>query len=184
MNIEFDRTSLRTIIVILSDKEKIVIAAIQGDIPVCDRPYSILAETTGLSEEEFIRILSGLNEKGIIRRFGATLKHQKSGFASNAMVAWKTEEASIAETGRAMASSRAVSHCYRRSPQKSWDYNLYTMVHAVNENECLQKVKNLSDLSGVSNFEILFSIRELKKTSMKYFGQTQTPQLSMVDDDD
>lgn len=167
---------------ILSDKEKIVIASIQGDIPVCDRPYEILAEDTGLSEEEFINVLSGLNEKGIIRRFGATLKHQKSGFASNAMVAWKTEEANIAETGRAMASSKAVSHCYRRSPQNNWDYNLYTMVHAVNEDECLQKVKSLSDLSGVSNYEILFSARELKKTSMKYFGQI--PQFSMDDDDD
>lgn len=181
-NITVFNISLRTKLVNLSENEKIVIASIQGDIPISSRPYLALSEKVGLTEDEFIEILKGLREKGVIRRFGATLKHQKSGFAANAMVAWKAPESDMAATGKKMASSSAVSHCYRRSPQLDWDYNLYTMVHAADENDCLRTVKDLSEMSGVSDFELLFSVRELKKTSMKYF--INAPQESMEDEDD
>lgn len=72
---------------------------VQADIPICEKPYSILAEKLKISEESFITILKELNDKGFIRRFGATLRHQKSGFKSNAMVAWQVDEDAVEDTG-------------------------------------------------------------------------------------
>jgi DNA-binding Lrp family transcriptional regulator len=84
----------------LTGIEKKVISLVQGDIPVSKRPYRELAQRIGLTEETFLEILSSLNARGIVRRFGATLRHQKSGFAANAMGAWKVAEERIEEVGR------------------------------------------------------------------------------------
>ena len=38
--------------------------------------------------------------------------------------------------GETMAGFRAVSHCYERPSYPEWPYNLFTMVHGKNEDEC------------------------------------------------
>lgn len=149
--------------------EKRVIAALQGDIPVTERPFLDLAEKAGIGEDQFISVVKSLNERGIIRRFGATIKHQKSGFKANAMVAWKVDEDQVEQTGEIMASFQEITHCYRRDPAPGWDYNMYTMVHASDETSCYQAVEKISRAVGQDNYILLFSKKELKKTSMKYF---------------
>jgi DNA-binding Lrp family transcriptional regulator len=153
----------------LTDLEKKVIAAIQGDIPIVSSPYQVLAEAVGIPEATFIETLQTLTERGVIRRFGATLRHQKSGFQANAMTAWQVAEERVEAVGRIMASFRAVSHCYRRDPADGWPYNLYTMIHGRNEEECRETARKISAKSGVSTYRMLFSRRELKKISMTYF---------------
>ena len=153
----------------LTDLEKKVIAAIQGDIPIVPRPYRVLAEAIGIPENTLLETLQNLTDRGVIRRFGATLRHQKSGFQANAMTAWQVEEARIEEVGRIMASFRAVSHCYRRDPAEDWPYNLYTMIHGKNEEECRRTARKMAEKSGVDTYQMLFSRRELKKISMTYF---------------
>lgn len=155
----------------LTELEKRVIASIQGDMPITERPYEQIAAAMGIEEEQMLEILRGLVDRGVIRRFGATLRHQKSGFQANVMVAWKVDEARIEDVGRTMAGFKAVSHCYRRDPTDQWPYNLYTMVHGRDESDCRKSAREMSDAAGVKSYEMLFSRRELKKTSMQYFTQ-------------
>ena len=61
---------------ILTDLEKQVIALIQEDMPIVERPYLQMADQLGISESHLLKILHSLVERGIIRRFGATLRHQ------------------------------------------------------------------------------------------------------------
>ena len=153
----------------LTELEKKAIAAIQGDLPVTDRPYRGIAGKLAIPEETFLRVLNDLCARGIIRRFGATLRHQKSGFAANAMCAWTIDEKHIDETGKKLAMFKEVSHCYRRNPTDAWPYNLYTMIHAKNENACREIAKKMSAAVSVNTYTLLFSREELKKTSMQYF---------------
>ena len=153
----------------LTELEKKVIASIQGDIPIVSRPYQALAAEIGIAEETLIETLQNLTERGVIRRFGATLRHQKSGFQANAMTAWQVDEDRIEEVGRIMASFRAVSHCYRRDPAEDWPYNLYTMIHGKDEADCRNTARKMSEKAGVTTYTLLFSKRELKKISMTYF---------------
>ncbi|MBI5552899.1 MAG: Lrp/AsnC family transcriptional regulator [Desulfobacterales bacterium] len=155
----------------LTELEKRVIATVQGDMPVVGRPYAHIASQLEISEEKLLAILNDLVERGIIRRFGATLRHQKSGFHSNAMVAWRVDEARIDAVGKIMASFRAVSHCYRRDPTPQWPYNLYTMVHGKDEDGCRATADKMAEKAEVHDYELLFSRRELKKTSMQYFKE-------------
>ncbi len=153
----------------LTELEKKVISSIQGDMPVTKNPYGQLADAIGITEDEFLATLQALSERGIIRRFGATLRHQKSGFTANAMIAWQADEKKVEEIGSKMADFKEVSHCYRRNPAPGWPYNLYTMVHAKSEEECYETAKSISSKTSVEKYSLLFSKKELKKTSMKYF---------------
>lgn len=155
----------------LSDLEKQVIASLQGDMPVEERPFQRIAAQLGIAEAQLLDILRDLIRKGIIRRFGATLRHQKSGYQANAMVAWQVAEEQIEAVGRTMASFRAVSHCYRRNPTEQWPFNLYTMVHGKDEEDCRRTAAKMAAKSGVQNYSLLFSRQELKKTSMTYFAE-------------
>ncbi len=153
----------------LSDIEKKVIAVIQGDIPVSRRPYKKIAEKVGVDEQTVLSVLRDLYRRGMIRRYGATLRHQKSGYVANAMVAWQVDEDHVDEVGHQMAEEQAISHCYRRDPSEKWPYNLYTMIHAHDKDSCRELARQLSEKTGVKNYTILFSEKELKKTSMVYF---------------
>jgi len=154
----------------LTKLEKTIIASIQEDIAVTSRPYLEIANKLGVSEKALLETLQSLCERGIIRRYGATLRHQKTGFTANAMAAWQVDEDQIDRVGRKMASFREVSHCYRRNPTDRWPYNLYTMIHASDEDACRQSAQNMSAATSIENYTLLFSRRELKKTSMVYFS--------------
>jgi DNA-binding Lrp family transcriptional regulator len=164
-----DKKSQKEPAIELSEFEKRVISAVQGDMPIAERPYALMAEQLGVGEDEFLRVLQSLVERDIVRRFGATLRHQKSGYSANVMVAWQVEESRVEEVGEIMASFRAVSHCYRRDPAPGWPYNLYTMVHGTDEASCRKTAAKMAEKSGVAAYSLLFSRRELKKTSMRYF---------------
>ena len=154
----------------LTDLEKRVILALQRDLEVEPRPFCKLAVLLGLEEEVLLAAIRGLMEKGYIRRFGATLRHQKSGFAANALVAWKVPEADLKRIGQKMAAQRAVSHCYARRPvPPAWPYNLYTMIHGRSREECLETATRMAQETGLNDYQVLFSESELKKTTMRYF---------------
>ena len=153
----------------IDELDKKIIGLIQGDLPLVPRPFAVLAEKIGITEDEFVGKVESLKKRGIIRRFGATLRHQEAGFSSNAMVAWVVPEDRIDEAGRVMAGFREVTHCYQRNPQKDWKYNLYTMIHGDNEEECYKIAQKMSQKTGVKEYTLLFSEKEFKKISMAYF---------------
>ncbi len=153
----------------LTELEKKVIASIQGDIPISERPYEILARRIGITEAQFIDALQQLTDRGVIRRFGATLRHQKSGFQANAMTAWRVDEDRVEAVGAIIASLLAVSLCVRRDPSFGCPYNLYTMIHGKSEADCRETARQMAEKAGVSTYQLLFSRKELKKISMTYF---------------
>ena len=153
----------------LTELEKKVIVAVQGDLPITPTPYRAVAENLGISEELLLDTLQSLCDRGVIRRFGATLRHQKSGFTANAMVAWRVAAERADEVGKIFAAFKEVSHCYHRKPTPDWPYSLYTMVHAKDEDHCRKTAARMAAKACVTEYELLFSREELKKTSMRYF---------------
>ena len=153
----------------LTELEEKIIASIQEDLSITKRPFMEISQHVEVPEAVVLDTLKALSKKGVIRRFGATLRHQKSGFEANAMAAWCVEEDRVDRIGELMASFKEVSHCYRRNPTEGWIYNLYTMIHASDKESCKAIAREMSRKASVDNYTLLFSRRELKKTSMKYF---------------
>jgi DNA-binding Lrp family transcriptional regulator len=153
----------------IDELDKKVISLLQGDLSLNPRPFSVMAEKIGITEEEFIARVNALNERGIMRRFGATLRHQEAGFSSNAMIAWLVPDHRVDAIGKTLAQFREVTHCYRRRPQKDWPYNLYTMVHGTSREQCYRLAEWMSRSASIEEYVLLFSEKEFKKTSMEYF---------------
>ncbi len=153
----------------LSDKDKEIIARLSRDIPAGKEPFKALAGELSLGEEELLRKINEWKEKGIIRRFGAILNHRAAGYEENAMVVWRVPGERSRKVGEVMASFPEVSHCYERIAQAGWPYNLFTMIHGRTRAECEKIAEDISKDVGVTDYRLLYSIRQFKKTSMKYF---------------
>ena len=153
--------------------EKKIIHLLQQDLAVVEQPFAVVAERLGISESEVIEKVRDLVADGTIRRFGATLRHQRSGFEANAMVVWKVELERLEEVGRVFASFREVSHCYQRPALSDWPYRLFTMIHSTSEGECRQIAKRMAEAAGVGSYDLLFTVEELKKTTMEYFAESK-----------
>jgi len=148
-----------------------IIARLQGDLPLVSRPFASMAHELELSEAEVVERIQALADNQVMRRFGATLRHQRSGFASNVMVAWRVPAERAPEVGRLLAGFRNVSHCYWREPCDDFPYNLFSMVHGRDEDECRAVVAEMAAQAGADDHDLLFSLEELKKTSMRYFDR-------------
>lgn len=153
-----------------SEAELRVLRIVQKDLPDSETPYADIAREAGMTEEEVIDLLARLKESGAIRRFGVTLRHQKTAWTHNVMVAWKVSEEMADAAGGAAARHPCVSHCYfRPTTAEDWPYTLYTMVHGRSEEECLRTVEELRAIPEMGECAMLKSLKELKKTSMAYF---------------
>ncbi len=155
----------------LDATDRKIIARLQGDLPLVSRPFAAMAQELGLSEAEVVERIQSLADAKVMRRFGATLRHQRSGFASNVMVAWRVPAERAPEVGRLLASFRNVSHCYWREPCDDFPYNLFSMVHGRDEQECRAVVAEMAAQAHADAHDLLFSLEELKKTSMRYFDR-------------
>lgn len=153
----------------LSELDMQIVKELQSGLPLVTKPFEVLARRVGISEEEFIARVHAIQQQGIMRRIGAALRHRKVGFVANAMIVWQIPEEKIEAVGKLMAGLPEVTHCYQRASAPQWPYNLYTMVHGHNREECRVTAEKLAELVGVKQYRLLFSVAELKKSSMKYF---------------
>ena len=138
-----------------TETERAILRIVQADLPDSLTPYADIARTVGCTEEEVLDLLSRLKKSGAIRRFGASIKHQKTGWNHNAMVGWKVAPELVEECGPSAA--------------PDWPYELYTMVHGRSEQECLDVAQELIATTPLREYAILKSLKELKKISMTYF---------------
>ncbi|HDP70010.1 MAG TPA: Lrp/AsnC family transcriptional regulator [Actinobacteria bacterium] len=152
-----------------SAKEISLIKQIQGDILLEERPFKKIANGIDVSEKWVVEKIDELKRLGIIRRFGAILRHKEVGFKFNAMGAWIVSKERVDEVGRIMTSFEEVSHCYERPTYPDWPYNLFTMIHGRSQEECEDVATAISEAIGIENYKLLYSTKEFKKASMKYF---------------
>ena len=156
----------------ISEIDRRLIYELSGDLGESLSPYADLAEKVGLNEAEVIRLIREYQSQNIIRRFGATLWHQRSGFAANAMVVFEVSNDRAEEAGRSLAGRSYVSHCYLRKTAQGWPYNLYVMIHAESRDDILRMTKEMAELVGTDRWRMLESLKELKKASRRYFAET------------
>jgi siroheme decarboxylase len=143
----------------------------QKSIPIENKPFKFYTEKLNISFEEMKKKFSQFQEKGIMRRFAAILRHRKSGFSVNAMVVWKLPDGCDPQIiGEMLGSFRAVSHCYLRPSFPDFPYSLYSMIHTKTYEECNKIVEEMKTKTGLSEYKILISSREFKKVRIVYFS--------------
>ena len=154
---------------VLSDLEVRAIRVVQEDLPVLDRPFAAEGEQIGCTEGEVLDLLRSFKDRKLMRRFAAVMNHRSAGFKANAMGVWAVPPERLDELGPKMATFALVSHCYRRPTYEDWPYSVFTMVHGKNARECEQTIAAIRDETGVDEYALLWSIKEYKKTRVRYF---------------
>ena len=154
---------------IITELDKKIIQCLQGDLPLSPYPYRELATQLGIEEELLLSKIQSYLSKGIMRRFGAALKHRNIGYKANAMGVWEVDSQHTDKIGKIMAGYKEVSHCYERPTYPRWPYNMFTMIHGHSQEDCEKVAQQISEATGVVNYMLLYSSQELKKSSMKYF---------------
>ena len=152
----------------LSSSDRMVINELQQDLPLTHTPFSAMAVRLGMDEDYFLVRCQSLKQRGIIRRFGAAVNHRKVGFKANAMTCWIAPREKVAAAGKKLALLKEVSHCYERKTNPLWHYNLFAMIHGRTKEVCQEIAGKVSTETGLTDYVMLFSTREIKKTRIKY----------------
>jgi DNA-binding Lrp family transcriptional regulator len=152
----------------LSQADRQVINGLQQDLPLSPDPFAPLAQGMGMGVEKMLEHSRSLLRRGIIRRYGASINHRNAGFMANAMTCWDVPAGKVVTLGRLLASGRQVSHCYERATNHLWHYNLFAMVHSRDKTACLRAIEKMAVGTGLTDYAVLFSVKEFKKTRILY----------------
>jgi len=152
----------------LSPADRVLINELQRDIPLVERPFDVFSARLNMDIYEFLGRFRSLQKRGIMRRFGASIRHNRIGFVANAMACWIVPLDIVEVVGRKLAALREVSHCYERKVDSLWPYNLFAVIHGRTKETCQDIVSQLSCETGCKDYVLLFSVREFKKVRVKY----------------
>ena len=155
--------------VALSDFDIEAIRELQEDLPMISRPFDAMAERLGITVQQLFEVAREFEERQIMRRYSAVLHHRKAGFKANGMGVWKVPEERSEEVGIRMAAHPAVTHCYERPTFPDWPYTHFTMIHATSKAGCEKVANEISEATDITDYLMLYSTREYKKTRVRYF---------------
>jgi heme b synthase len=161
--------------IVLGEPEKELVRLLQDGLPLEREPFAGVAQRLRWPAARVIGQIREWLAAGVIRRFGAVVRHQTLGYAANAMSVFRVPEERVDEAGRRLAGFAAISHCYRRPTLPEFPYNLFAMVHGRTEDEIRALVDGAAKDLGLPDPAVLFSAAEFKKTSMRYFLEGDRP---------
>lgn len=155
----------------ISELDRKIVRLLQGEFPLVAEPYKALAAEIGITEEELLTHITVMREEKKIRKMGAVLRHREVGFTANCLCVWNVPDGRVDEVAKRMAEHPRVSHCYDRNRTDDWQYNLYTMIHGYSREECEEIAAELAASTGIEERRMLYTKKEWKKTSMRYFSE-------------
>jgi DNA-binding Lrp family transcriptional regulator len=146
------------------------VRALQQDLALVPRPFAHAAGQLGMSEDALLDRARELIAAGILRRFGAVLRHWRVGYIANGMACWIVPEVRIEEVGRRAAEFPAVSHCYQRlAHPPRWSYTLFAMIHGETKDDVEATVAQIAWETKIEEYQVLYSSHEFKKERVMYF---------------
>jgi DNA-binding Lrp family transcriptional regulator len=133
----------------MDDIDKAILNRIQSDFPIASRPYGVIAQELGLSENDVIDRVRRLKTQGIIRRIGANFVPGKLGFVST-LCAGKVPDDRIDAFADVVNSYPGVTHNYVRDNS----YNVwFTFISPSREDieQCLAEISNKTGVTEILN---------------------------------
>jgi len=164
--------------IVLSAAERRLVETLTDGIPLVEAPYAALGAAAGLDEAQVIAILRDWLARGVVRRFGAVLRHRPLGYAANAMVVWDVPDAAVRAAGVRAAGLAQVTLCYRRARRRpTWPFNLYCMLHGRARDEVAAAIEDVARAAGLSDYprQVLFSGRCFTQRGARYASAAAAP---------
>ncbi len=146
--------------------DRLIIPRLSGDIGEDRHPFRESARAMGLDEAIVLERLHDYLKRGMMRRFGAILRHRRAGFRANGMCVWNLPHRQVEPAAATLCARDEVTHCYERVRAADWPYNLYAMIHGHTEQEVREIAETVAVGPDTPPYRLMFSLREFKKTSL------------------
>jgi DNA-binding Lrp family transcriptional regulator len=140
-----------------------ILSRIQKKFPLVAKPFRVIANELGISEDEVLTILQQEKKANIIRQTSAIFDTKRLGYKSS-LVAFKIPEEKISEAVKIINSHPGISHNYERNH----DFNIwFTMAVAPDSTLGLEKtIEILAKLTEADDYIVLPTLK-LFKISVK-----------------
>jgi len=115
----------------------------QRDFPIVTRPFAVLSEQLGTTEDAIIERLATLKAEGRIARVGATVRPNTAG--ASTLAAMAVPEDRIEEVAAKVGAEEGVNHSYLREDEM----NLWFVATAPDKATLLQSLDRIRETTGL-----------------------------------
>ncbi len=129
---------------LIDEMDRMILNEIQSHFPIEARPYQVLGEKLGCSEEEALQRVQDLKDREVIRRIGANCNSRKLGYTST-LCAAKVPFRLMERFVEVVNSYMGVTHNYRRDH----DYNIWFTLIAPSEEKIERILREIIELTEV-----------------------------------
>ena len=124
--------------------DKQILAIIQSGFPIAPRPYAVVGEQIGISEDETLSRVTKLREDGVIRRIGANFGSRELGWEST-LCAAKVPEEKIDEFVAEVNKHKGVTHNYLRENE----FNIWFTYIGTDLEDVENTLQSITDKTGI-----------------------------------
>ena len=155
----------------LDSTDRLLLDALQGAFPLCERPFEELGRRAGIEEAEAVRRVRELKDAGLIRWIGAIFDSAALGYRG-ALVALELPADRIEAAAQIVSAHPGVSHNYQRDHVFSLWFTLTTPP----ESDPERHAAALAREAGAARYLFLPAIR-LFKIGVRFAmsGEDETP---------
>lgn len=139
----------------LTSFDKSLLNLLQGNLPICDHPFAVLAEQLDSDEQTVLERLQILKQEGYLRRIGTFFNSNKLGYKGT-LVALRVEPDKIQSVAEAINRYPGATHNYEREGCYNLWFTLLT--------PCLKTEKKiLEEVEALHGVEELLNLKANKK---------------------
>lgn len=142
---------------VIDDKNRKILNTIQVDFPVHSRPYKIIADKLGFSEEDLIQRIKQMKKDLVIRRIGGNFSPDRLGYYST-LCAAKVPDDKIKLFTETVNQYSGVTHNYTRDHA----FNIWFTFIASSVEIIEKSLKQISSATGVETILNLPATRVFK----------------------
>ena len=141
----------------MDEIDKKLLNILQKEFPLEERPFLIIAQRCGISEEEALSRIQKMKDEGIIRRIGAVFDGTKLGRVST-LCAARVPEDKLENFVNAVNANKGVTHNYLRDNE----YNIWFTVSAATTEELEAFLADVKKNTGVTDIQDMRAVRTFK----------------------
>ncbi len=135
--------------VALDDTDRRIVNALQGGLPVCERPYAEAAAHLGIAEEELLRRLERLLADGVLTRFGPMYHAERLGGALT-LAAMQVPEADFEHVAEIVNGFPEVAHNYRREHA----FNMWFVLATESPGRIAEVIREIERATGLRVYNL------------------------------
>jgi len=141
----------------ITPEDRALLDLIQGDFPLVERPFQILGEKLGESEDEILARFKKLRDLHVVRQVSAIFDTRRIGYKTS-LVAMKVAPENLQEAADVINRHPGVSHNYARNHA----YNLWFTVAVPPSGDLGRDVDEMHDLTGAEKTWMLPTLKLFK----------------------